>query len=405
MKSFIQTHFRFVLSLSLFPILSAFPLYAVDMQAHIGSLEAQQAYTLYQNKQKSFYMIYKPNELRAMSGTDLFGALNELMGEFIKIRKTTYSYDELRDAYKSVDKDLNGTGNIIGFYDGASFSGIWDNGETWNREHVWPQSKGADKDEYMGYDMQSVRPADASTNSSRGSKAYGEGSYYYDPDVDDIDNPLYVSTNMGSYRGDAARIILYDYIVYGEYGGHKLKYLYNGKAQLLSKLGRNGVFQSIPILLKWHMNDPVSLTEMVRNDGGQNYQGNRNPFIDFPELAIQMLKDVNGVTTYNVSLTEGTEMWPAYSLTLRDGFIAYLGTPDNRPQAVDVTGASSTYDPESGRLTITNVTGAVTIDSPTPQGLEDIRRNEDCEGRKILYNGEILIIRNGKMYNIMGVER
>lgn len=377
------------------------PLYAVDidMQAHIGTSEAQEAYTLYQGKQKSFYTLYKPDELRALSGSDLFGTLNSLMGEFIKIRKTTYSYDNLRDAYVTVDKDLNGTGNIIGFYDGASFSGTWDNGATWNREHVWPQSKGASKEEYMGYDMQSVRPADASTNSSRGSKAYGEGSYYYDPDEDSIVNPLYNTSNLGSYRGDAARIILYDYIVYGEYGGHKLTNLYNGKAQLLNKLGRNGVFQSIAILLKWHMNDPVSLTEMVRNDGGQKYQGNRNPFIDFPELAIQMLKDK--VTTYNVTLTDGTQMQPAYSLTLRDGFIAYLGTPDSRPEAVDVTGAAYTYDPASGRLTITNVTGAVTISAPILSALESI--TDSPKAVKVMHRGQILIIKNGKAYNTLGM--
>ena len=33
------------------------------------------------------------------------------------------------------------------------------------------------------------------------------------------------------------------------------------------------------------MQDPPSLTEMVRNDGAQDYQGNRNPMIDYPELA------------------------------------------------------------------------------------------------------------------------
>jgi hypothetical protein len=39
-------------------------------------------------------------------------------------------------------------------------------------------------------------------------------------------------------------------------------------------------------LLDWHRNDPVDAWEENRNDIIYNsYQGNRNPFLDFPELA------------------------------------------------------------------------------------------------------------------------
>ncbi len=39
------------------------------------------------------------------------------------------------------------------------------------------------------------------------------------------------------------------------------------------------------LLLKWHRNDPVSQKEITRNNGVETYQGNRNPFIDYPYLA------------------------------------------------------------------------------------------------------------------------
>lgn len=377
---------------------SLFAAIGVDMQAHMGTKEAQEAYSTYISKQAAYYKgTYSYSNLSALSGNDLFGALNTLMGNTSRIGGSSFSYNSLRDQYKNVDKDLNRSGYIIGYYNGASFSGVWDSGATWNREHTWPQSKGANKSIPMGHDMQSVRPTHTTVNSSRGNDAYGESGAYYDPDEVSISNSYYKSTNMGSYRGDAARVILYDYVVYGEAGGHKNS-LYNGNAQLLSKFGSDGVFESAAVLLKWHMNDPVSLTEMVRNDGAQTYQGNRNPFIDYPELAIQVLKNASGVKTYTVTTT-GTAMWPNYTLTLNSGFVAYLGTPDARPQQVTVTGATYTYDSSTGRLIIKSVTGAVSI-TTTTTAMEEIETAPT--NYKTIHNGQVIIIRDGKMYNMMG---
>ena len=377
---------------------SLFAAIGVDMQALMGTKEAQEAYSTYVSKQAAYYKgTYSYSNLSALSGNDLFGALNTLMGNTSRIGGSSFSYNSLREQYKNVDKDLNRSGYIIGYYNGASFSGVWDSGATWNREHTWPQSKGANKSIPMGHDMQSVRPTHTTVNSSRGNDAYGESGAYYDPDEVSISNSYYKSTNMGSYRGDAARVILYDYVVYGEAGGHKNS-LYNGNAQLLSKFGSAGVFESAAVLLKWHMNDPVSLTEMVRNDGAQTYQGNRNPFIDYPELAIQVLKNASGVKTYTVTTT-GTAMWPNYTLTLNSGFVAYLGTPDARPQQVTVTGATYTYDSTTGRLIIKSVTGAVSI-TTTTTAMEEIETAPT--NYKTIHNGQVIIIRDGKMYNMMG---
>ncbi|WP_455661177.1 endonuclease I family protein [Pradoshia sp.] len=41
----------------------------------------------------------------------------------------------------------------------------------------------------------------------------------------------------------------------------------------------------IPMLLKWHQDDPVALYEKHRNWAIYQLQGNRNPFIDFPDTA------------------------------------------------------------------------------------------------------------------------
>ena len=351
----------------------------IDMQAHVGTDEGKTAYMDYAEKQNTYYeddcsYAY----LRLLTGDELFERLNTLMGNTCRLNTSAYSYNSLRDAYVGVDRDLNTPGNIIGYYDGKTMDGTWDSGKTYNREHTWPQSKGANKSLPMGYDMQSVRPTNASINSSRGNSAYGEGgSGYYDPNNIKINNIDYDPINLGSYRGDAARVIMYDYIVYGEAGGYKNQ-LYNGNAQLLSKLGTAGVFESLHILIKWHNQDPPSLTEMVRNDGAQDYQGNRNPFIDYPELALQLFLNNDALTTYPVKLQGNMEMWPAHQYTLSDGFIAYLTLADgSHPTEVHVSGAKSSYDATLGRLTITDVTAEVMIQTTTT-AVEDIAYNSSA---------------------------
>ena len=337
----------------------------IDMQAHVGSDEGKAAYTDYIAEQNAYYTgNYTYANLILLTNNALFGRLNERMGNPCRLNQSGYNYDKLRDYYVSVDRDLNTQGNIISFYDGSSMNGTWDGGKTYNREHTWPQSKGADSGIDMGHDMQSVRPASVSVNSGRGNTAYGEGNDYYNPDTDKkiggINNTNYKPINLGTYRGDCARVIMYDYLMYGEAGGYKNNY-YNSIAQLLSKFGTSGLFESLHIMLKWHMQDPPSLTEMVRNDGAQDYQGNRNPLIDYPELAIQVFLD-DGITTYTVTESSAATMWPAHQYTLSDGFIAYLTNNDgSHPQDIKVTGAAYEYNATLGRLTITNVTGNMTI--------------------------------------------
>lgn len=40
----------------------------------------------------------------------------------------------------------------------------------------------------------------------------------------------------------------------------------------------------IDVLLAWHRQDPVSIKEINRADAVNNFQNNRNPFIDYPCL-------------------------------------------------------------------------------------------------------------------------
>lgn len=397
------------ISIILLSLVLTLPLTAqqIDMQAHVGSDEGRAAYSTYLNDMAEYYDgPHSPEALTTLTGDELFGRLNELMGLTCMLEEGGYSYQTLRYEYVNVDRDLNNQGNIIGYYDGRSMDGTWDGGSTWNREHTWPQSKGADKSISMGHDMQSVRPTSTAVNSDRGNTAYGEAAGYYDPDEVDINNPAYKPVNMGSYRGDAARVILYDYLVYGKVGNYQND-LYNGNAQLLDKLGASGVFESVGIILKWHMQDPPSLTEMVRNDGGQEYQGNRNPFIDFPEIAVEILG--NQVTTYTVTTSDNLNMWPAYRHTTANGFIVYLTDEQgNHPQTADLTINGTTaylYDATLGRLSVTATNADISISMGDESAVENTAADHtdaaiyDILGRQVNHftPGQIYI-RNGQKF-------
>ncbi len=201
---------------------------------------------------------------------DYYDSIKNLVGDALKealsvLITTTHTnivnYDFAKSAYVLTDPDFDYPGNITLFYTGKSTSGIWDNGVTWNREHVWPKSlsgglytdvKGSDKN--AGTDLHQLRPASSSINSSRGNKPYGPttDNIYFEP-RDEI-------------KGDVARIIFY------------MNIRYQMDIEALK------VAQSIDLLVTWHKNDPVDYYEEYRNEAIWAIQGNYNPFIDNPWL-------------------------------------------------------------------------------------------------------------------------
>ena len=200
--------------------------------------------------------------LSALTGADriqdvddsaLYEALAVLMQEN---HHTCTSYGDVR--YLMPYTDCQAGGNQIStFYKGSNVNPGWDGGKTWNREHIWPNSKGLGGDDEN--DIMMLRPALPYINSGRGNDAFGEGNGYYEPNI----------TTKYNVRGDIARIALY---VYTRWGNTHL-------------FGPGGVIESKEILLKWMQEDPVDTWELGRNDSVQSITGTRNVFVDYPELA------------------------------------------------------------------------------------------------------------------------
>lgn len=196
------------------------------------------------------------NDVDAIPSTDLYKELQRLME---KNHSHITNYNETRNFYRYTDIQNSGktSDRISSFYSGIEIGPDWDSGKTWNREHVWPNSKGEGDGEN---DIMMLRPTSSSENTSRGNAAYGTNGFY-DPNKE--------SGGKHDLRGDVARIVLYQYVRWGQ----------------MRLFGTMGVIESQEVLIEWMQADPVDTWELGRNDSVETITGTRNVFVDYPELA------------------------------------------------------------------------------------------------------------------------
>ena len=106
------------------------------------------------------------------TGAALEGQLHDIIDNHI-----VRSYDAARYAFALLDQDPNNPDNIILIYDQRSVDSTWDQGLTFNREHVWPRSRqvigdGSSDTGPDNSDMHNLRPCTPS-GGSRTSGATG----------------------------------------------------------------------------------------------------------------------------------------------------------------------------------------------------------------------------------------
>jgi len=221
-----------------------------------------------------------------LTGEELKSALNDIISE-----STQLSYDEVWDAIKAADEDPANPDNVVLLYSGESRSKDANGGGSgdWNREHVWAKSHGDFGTSGPGADAHHLRPTDVQVNSVRGNKDFDNGG-------DEVDGAPGNFTDDDSFeprdevKGDVARMIFYMAVRYeGEDGAPDLELndeVDNGEQPFM---GRQSV------LLEWHNADPVDDFERKRNDViYEQFQQNRNPFIDHPEWAEEIFGGQSG---------------------------------------------------------------------------------------------------------------
>ena len=166
--------------------------------------------------------------------------------------------------------------------------------DSWDREHVWPKSRGFPKKAQDGYtDLHHLRPADRNINGKHSNLGYDEGGKpVVDETLDgtpvtgirvDLDNQSFEPTDLA--KGQVARMLFYMAVRYeagDNLGDEKMPDL---KLIDDNKKIKEPVIGDLCTLLKWHARFPVSDFERRRNDRVQQIQGNRNPFIDRPDYA------------------------------------------------------------------------------------------------------------------------
>ena len=92
------------------------------------------------------YETLAANSGSSSSSSYTSSALYTALQSMVRAKQTTTtSYGGTRDMYKYTDCVNNNISYISSFYSATRFDGAWDNGETWNREHVWPNSKADDE--------------------------------------------------------------------------------------------------------------------------------------------------------------------------------------------------------------------------------------------------------------------
>ena len=225
---------------------------------------------------------------------------NELLAKLHELMTVTQSFNSSYSGYKSGSlayywsstDALKASDTYVMFY-----SDVLANESTvMNREHIWPKSRASYYQTGGGSDLHHLRPSVASVNSAKSDHAFGDifGTYRDGYSEGDLNGNLvyYVNSQEDLFeckddvKGDVARILLYVYCRWEQPN------LYTDMTENLPAPDEDDslntgkkVIESLDTLLNWCETDPVDTWEMKRNDLTQAVQGNRNVFIDYPELA------------------------------------------------------------------------------------------------------------------------
>ena len=226
------------------------------------------------------------NALEGLSGAALKQAIQDIIANPAVVH--AHNYGDITEILKTADQNPLNSNEVWLMYveqprSKLDFQDTGINTGKWNREHIYPQSRGgyADGTESIAdginiwlptnaddilaghADAHHLRAEDGAENSTRSNNDYGLTGY---------NGP---TGTMGSWKGDVARSVFYMAVRYNALS------VVNGDIDDAT-VGQLGDLAS---LLTWNTLDPSDDFEMNRNNYVYTWQVNRNPFIDYPDLA------------------------------------------------------------------------------------------------------------------------
>ena len=206
-----------------------------------------------------------------LRGEELRKALHDIIDDH-----TVLKYGETRPAMALLHQDPKEPANLIQIYTQKSVPKK--SVDRWNREHLWPRARGnTDKRGPDDSDLHHLFPSDYDVNANRASLLFDitsppRLSSHWSMDTDSFQPPAQVT-------GDIARSLFYMAV---RYDGSDDQ---TSNLTLVSSDFNGAEMGHLTTLIKWHKEDPPDVFERRRNDLiFENYQRNRNPFIDFPLL-------------------------------------------------------------------------------------------------------------------------
>ena len=170
--------------------------------------------------------------------------------------------------------------------------------DLWEREHVWPTSRGEFKNKIGNTDLHHIRPADKDVNNKHRNYGYDnvpmeDGTKVYDKSEDCPERSAteaLLSKDSESFeppdraKGQVARMIFYMAVRY-ESPDDPEKDMPDLEIRNENGLTKEPWIGDLCTLLSWHDRFGPTDFERSRNDRVYDLQKNRNPFIDEPGWA------------------------------------------------------------------------------------------------------------------------
>lgn len=236
-------------------------------------------------------------------------------------------------------------------------------------EHSFPKSWWGAYENNAYRDLHHLYPADGSANSSKNNLPLGEvtGTPGFDNGVSKIGVNGFGSDYTDrcfepadEYKGDFARAYFYVVTAYEN--------LYDYWQSPMLDNNTYPVWRSwaLDLLLKWHRQDPPGEVEQARNDSVYAIQGNRNPYIDFPDLVEYVWGDHSDTPYAFPEETAPFLALPRYGESVDMGVVL---AGDNRAAQLEILG-----DNLDSSLSLTwSVGGIFTLSASTltPQQVHD----------------------------------